>query len=148
MSDIDLGRAFGGADALSVLLALVLAALVLYLGNEGFGVLRAIAQEDAGIKEAIDECKFVDFARKPEFMLLLATAAAAALGVGWWVAVPLCLAGLSIGRLPRYLTMWPRAIEIGEEWQVIAAVTLSSVASLAGALGMFAIGAGAGWLMR
>ena len=69
-------------------------------------------------------CRFSDFARKPQFILLLLTAIGAAEGVRLRVALPLCLAGLSISRLPKYIGLWPRATEMGAEWQVILAVTV------------------------
>jgi hypothetical protein len=123
--------------------------LAMYLVNECVGILRAISQEEAGIKGAsFDACRFSDFARKPEFVLLLVTAAGATQGVRWWIGVPLCLAGLSIARLPKFISMWPRATQIGAEWQVVLAVAVSSVLNLASAVGMFAIGTGAAWISR
>lgn len=149
MSLFDIRDSFVAMDAPSILLALLLAVIALYLGNVVGGIVDAIAHEEAGLKEPIgDERSFADLARKPEFILLLVTAAGAARGVSYWTSMPLCLAGLSIARLPKYIRLWPRATEIGAQWQVLLAVSASSILSLVSAACMFLIGACAGWLFR
>lgn len=140
---------FYALNARSILLGLLLATLAIYFVNECVGALRAISQDEAGIKGAsFDACRFSDFARKPEFILLLVTAAGAAQGVRWWIGAPLCLAGLSIARLPKFIAMWPHATQIEAEWQVILALAVSSVLNLASAVGIFAIGTGVAWVLQ
>lgn len=132
----------------AMILALLLALIALYVGNSVGAVVGVIAAEEDGIHEPMeDRTRFADFVRTPEFPLFLLTAVVVAGGVNWSIAIPLCLAGLLILRLPKYLGMWPQAVAINAEWQVYAAVAASSAHSLAGAMAMFTIGAGAAWLL-
>lgn len=136
-------------DLRAMVLALALAAIAIYLGNVAGNIVEAIADEGVGYRREIgDHRKSADLARKPEFILLLVTAAIAGAGGAWSTSIPLCLAGLSIARLPKYIAMWPRAVEIRAEWQVLLAVTVSTTLSLVSAVGMVAIGKCAGWLVR
>lgn len=134
---------------LATLLALLIAFGALYLANVVGNVVNAICHAEAEIKEPIpDDRGFADYACTPDFLLLLSTAAVASQGASWSVGIPLCLAGLSIARLPKYICMWPRAVEIGAEWQVMLAVAVSSVHSLAAAICMAIIGAGVSWILH
>src|SRR5579862_2418456 len=78
-----------------------------------------------------------------EFWLLLATAFAGAFGVGWWVGVPLCMAGLSISSLPKYMRLWPKAREVGGESTWWGTVGLSLLVSLAASVATYGAGAAA-----
>lgn len=138
-----------GLDAPLLLVALMLAVALLYAATIASRLFDAVAREETGFTgPPPDDYHFVDRVRRPEFILLLVTAASAAHGVNWSVGLPLCLAGLSIARLPKYLSMWPRATEIGAQGQVYMAVALSIMVSLVNAISMIAIGAFAGWLLR
>lgn len=75
----------------------------------------------------------------PEFWLLGATAAAGSFGVAWWVAVPLCVAGLSISSLPKYVRLWPKAFDLGAEvvlWRTVGLSALGTVAASGAAFGL------------
>lgn len=135
-----------------MLLAGAAAAIALYLGHIVGRVIDAIAEEETGLRRSAgregNAGQFAEIARKPEFILLMLTALIAAHGGSWRTGLPLCLAGLSIARLPKYIALWPRAVDIGAEWQVVLAVVLSTGLSLMSAICMFAIGACAGFLVR
>lgn len=67
-------------------------------------------------------------------------------GVSAWLVVPLTLAGLSVGTLPRYLALWSRARVVHGErqwWMTVAQSTFNSVAA---AGGCYLLGAAARWL--
>ncbi|MBS0244501.1 MAG: hypothetical protein JSS20_20200 [Proteobacteria bacterium] len=141
--------ALGRADVPLLVLALSLAVIALYAGNIASRLFDAIAREETGFKGPLpDDHRFIDRAQRPEFILLLVTAAGAAQGVNWSMSLPLCLAGLSIARMPKYVRLWPRAAEINAEWQVLLTIAGSTILSLANALAMIAVGAIAGWLVH
>ena len=84
--------------------------------------------------------------RAPEYWLLIVSALGAAGGLSAWGSVPLCMAGLSISSLPKYIALWARARDVGAErawWQTVA---LSMANSLAASCAVFVLGAAAGWL--
>ncbi len=80
-----------------------------------------------------------------EFWLLLVTALSGALGLMWWVSVPLCVAGISISSLPKYVTLWPRARETGSELEWWKTVGLSMMNALAASSAVFVFGMAARW---
>lgn len=84
--------------------------------------------------------------RQSEFWLLCAGAVAAMFGVPWWVTVPLMVAGLSISSLPKYIELWPRARNVGAEWQWMVTVALSELNALAAACGTHLAGNVTRWL--
>ena len=74
--------------------------------------------------------------RAPEFWLLLGTAAAGVASGAAWVFIPLCVAGLSISALPKYIELWPRAEKIGaagEWWKTVALSLFNSTAAASAA---------------
>lgn len=74
--------------------------------------------------------------RDPIFWLLLVTAVAGMLRLSWLVVLPMVLAGLSIASLPKYISLWPRAREVGAErvwWMTVAQSTFSSLAAASAA---------------
>ncbi len=64
-------------------------------------------------------------------------------GVRWWIVWPLMVAALSISSLPKYVALWPRAQEVGAEfewWLTVAVSCFNSVAASAGCIVM-------GWIV-
>ena len=86
------------------------------------------------------------FWSKPEFWLLLVAALASVLGVAWWVALPLTVAGLSISSLPKYVELWPRARAVGAEAEWWKTVLLSILNNLAAGCAAFVLGKLIRWL--
>lgn len=84
--------------------------------------------------------------RQSEFWLLLAGAAGAMFGVPWWVVVPLVMAGLSIGSLPKYIELWPPARDAGADGEWWRTVALSAFNSLGAAVGVYVLGNLTRWL--
>jgi hypothetical protein len=93
--------------------------------------------------KSVDQVLRMSFLRafvKAEFWLLVLTAAAGQMGLAWWVCVPLCLAGLSVSSLPKYVQLWPKAREVGGErvwWQ---SVGISVSGALAASVAAFVFG--------
>ena len=84
--------------------------------------------------------------RASEFWLLLVSAVAAVLGLPWWVVVPLTVAGLSISSLPKYIELWPRAVEAnvqGEWWRTVG---LSLLNTLGASVAAFMMGLAIRWV--
>ena len=84
--------------------------------------------------------------RSPEFSLLVVTAIAGAARGSWWVFVSLCVAGLSISSLPKYIRMWPRARDAGAEaawWQTVGLSTFNNVGAATAA---YFLGIATRWL--
>jgi hypothetical protein len=84
--------------------------------------------------------------RAPEFWLLLVASVAATAGVGWWVTVPLVVAGLSIVSMPKYIALWPRAREVGAELEWWKTIAQSMFNNLACACGVQVLGVSARWM--
>ena len=84
--------------------------------------------------------------KMPEFRMLLVTSGAGAAGGAWWVFIPLCVAGLSISSLPKYISLWPRAREVGADWKWWETVGLSTFNSVGAASGAYMVGIASRWL--
>ena len=54
--------------------------------------------------------------------------------------IPLCVAGLSISALPKYLELWPRAEMVGAEGEWWKTVSLSLFNSTVAACAAFVLG--------
>ena len=67
-------------------------------------------------------------------------------GVRWWVVVPLTVAGLTISSLPKYIELWPRARDVGAAWAWWTTVGLSTLNSLAAAIGCVLVGHLTRWI--
>jgi hypothetical protein len=90
-----------------------------------------------------DDGRPVSFRRalgQAEFWLLFVTAVGGAMGLQWWVGVPLCVAGLSLSSLPKYIGLWPRAREAGAELMWWKTVGLSTFNALAASVAAFVLG--------
>ena len=84
--------------------------------------------------------------RAPEFWLLTVTAFGAAAGLQWWIGLPLCIAGLSISALPKYIEMWPRAREVDAEREWVITVALSMFNKLGATCGVYLHGHVVRWI--
>ena len=84
--------------------------------------------------------------KMPEFWMLLVTSGAGAAGGAWWMFIPLCVAGLSISSLPKYISLWPRARDAGAERAWWETVGLSIFNNAGAASAAFMLGIGSRWL--
>ena len=75
------------------------------------------------------------------FVLIFAAAIGGFAGGSWWVFIPLCVAGLSIVSLPKYLELWPRAQNVGAEGMWWKTVGLSVLNGAGAASAGFVFGA-------
>ena len=73
-------------------------------------------------------------------------AVAGAAGGAWWVFIALCVAGLSISALPKYMALWPRAQHVGAEREWWKTVGLSLLNSSGTASAAFVLGKLVSWL--
>ena len=85
--------------------------------------------------------------RQPEYWLLLVTAAGGCVTRAWWVVIPLCVAGLSISALPKYIKLWPRAESTGHRKEWFATVGLSLLNSSGVASAAYMIGVIIRWVL-
>ena len=84
--------------------------------------------------------------RDPAFWLLLVTVVAGVAGMAWWIALPLAVAGLSISSLPKYISLWPRARDVGAEGEWWKTVWLSTLNSAGASTAAFVLGRVVHWL--
>lgn len=68
--------------------------------------------------------------RLAELLLIVGAAVSGLVGLTWYVAVPIGIAGLSISALPKYFMEMPRAKQVGAEGAVWVFVGLSALNSV------------------
>ena len=93
-----------------------------------------------------DQMTFWRALLSPEFWLLLITALGASAALQWWIGLPLCVAGLSISALPKYIELWPKAYKVGAERAWFMTVVLSMFNNLASSCGVYLLGYLVRWL--
>ena len=77
-----------------------------------------------------------------EYWALIVTAWAGYVGSKWWQALPICTAILFIRALPKYLKLWPLAVEAEAQAKWWETVALSVFNSLGASCAAYATGLG------